>query len=761
MLLLAGNQRLILIIYEDFIIDFYSKYYGLGLVRFIVFFLIIICFPVLAVKTLDSDMMANVSDSCIACHPAQVKAWQASDHEKSMAMADKHSVLGDFNNRHVEHHGQHALFFTRNERYHVSISYGTQSETLAIKFTFGHYPLQQYLVETESGRLQVLPFAWDARTKEAGGQRWYHNYNDEDIAPKDRLHWRQPLQNWNGMCADCHSDGLVRGYNQNERSFSTHFDNINVGCLSCHGDMSEHVKESQRRDVKTADIVDKNKTPTGQWLKSLGDKTARWQGEKRDNSFMDNCFACHSLRTPITDGIKPNTPFLAQFTPQLLTSPNYYVDGQIKEEVYVYGSYLQSKMYAAGVNCLDCHDKHTMKLKIEGNGLCLQCHEAKAYNIKEHHQHEASSEGAQCVNCHMPENRYMGVDDRRDHSFKIPRPDISLVYGTPNACSKCHQDKTVQWASDKVKKWHGEPKKLNINKRYLMALNAGQSISLTQHLSIIADEKIDIISRATAMQLLSITKEQSHAELLTGENLAPYLAHAEPLLRLSAAYAAIRLAPAEKIKLVSPLLKDQYKSVRIAAARSLVSSNVLADSKTGFDVAFSELIHAYDLNSWRGEGAINQGVLAVEMNNFTEAEKSFKTAIAIEPYFELGYINLADFYRAQNKPLLVASVLSKGIKNNPKSADLHYAMGLYFVRHKKLTKALKHFEKSMVLQPNNATYAYTYILSLDSVDQSEQALSKLKNIIENYQEKEQLKALGLHLAQKLRSEKNYRWFLNL
>ena len=159
--------------------------------------------------------------------------------------------------------------------------------------------------------------------------------------------------------------------------------------------------------------------------------------------------------------------------------------------------------------------------------------------------------------------------------------------------------------------------------------------------------------------------------------------------------------------------------------------------------------------------SINQGVLALEMNDLVPAEKSFKKAIAIEPYFELGYINLADFYRSQNKPLLVASVLSNGIKHNPESADIHYALGLHFIRQKKLTKALGYFEKAMRFQPLNAVYAYTYILSLDTTEQSEQALSTLKKIIVNYQDKAQLKALGLYLSQKLRLEKDYNWFLKI
>ncbi len=289
------------------------------------------------------------NQKCISCHKQSQHDWKQSDHAKSMAIANKISVLADFGNRKIEHYGQKAFFFIKDNRYQVTISYDEESNTYPVntyqvKYTFGHFPLQQYLVETEQGKLQILPFAWDSRIKEEGGQRWYHNYSHEEIRPEDRLHWRQPLQNWNGMCADCHSDGLVREYDTDKNSFSSQFDNINVGCLSCHGDMSAHASQNANTDAITKRTargdVTSIKHPTGQWLRSIGEKTAHWQGDKRDNSFMDGCFACHALRAPLTDGIKPKVSFLDQFTPQLLASPNYYADGQIKEEVYVYGSFL-------------------------------------------------------------------------------------------------------------------------------------------------------------------------------------------------------------------------------------------------------------------------------------------------------------------------------------------------------------------------------------------------------------------------------------
>jgi len=718
--------------------------------------LLIMC-AVNAIEVIEHDFPKNNQTSnqqCIACHKQSQQDWQQSDHANAMAIADKNSVLANFNNTYAEHYGQQAHFFIKDNRYHVTISYDANVDTYPIKYTFGHYPLQQYLVETEHGKLQVLPFAWDARSKEEGGRRWYHNYSHEEIRSEDRLHWRQPLQNWNGMCADCHSDGLVRNYDADKNSFNTQFDNINVGCFSCHGDMPEHVQKSGKRKVGVD--VTALSHPTGQWLRDITDKTAHWQGKKRDNSFMDGCFACHSLRSPLTDGFKANTPFLDQFSPQLPSFPNYHADGQIKEEVYVYGSFLQSKMFAAGVNCLDCHDKHTMKLKIEGNGLCLQCHSGEVFNVKNHHQHNENSTGAKCVNCHMPDSRYMGVDDRRDHSFKIPRPELSNEFNTPNACIKCHETESNQWADENLKKWHGKAKVMLQSKQYLMALNSGQAITLAQHWSIVDDEKLDIISRASALQMLSFTTQSISAEKLT-----PYLKHDEALLRLSAANVGVLLAPTEREKYLSLLLNDKLKAIRIAAARSLVSSNISTNNQTMFTKAFNELVAANDINSWRGEGRANQALIALEVNDSLGAEKVFKDAIKVEPYFEAGYINLADLYRSQQRTVLVVSVLNQGMKKLPKSGTLQFSFGLHLVRQQKLNKALSYFEKAMKLSPNNAQNAYTYILALDGLGKSKEALEKLKKLIMSYQNKTQLKELGLYLSQKLQSSPDYNWFMNL
>ncbi len=696
----------------------------------------------------------NLYQDCITCHESQYQHWQQSDHAKSMAVANESSVVANFDNQSVSHYGQKAKFYRDGTRFMVDISYDDKRITYPVKYSFGFYPLQQYLVDVGSGKLQVLPFSWDSRPVGQEGQRWYHNYSDEAIRPEDRLHWRQPLQNWNGMCADCHSDGLQRNYSAEKNTFDTQWDNINVGCQSCHGDMTEHSKTSVNIDSQkpTADKISPiiNK---GHWQFSKDQATASWHGSKPDNQFMDICFSCHSLRSPLTDGINPEKKFLDQFNPQLLLSPLYYNDGQIKEEVYVYGSFLQSKMYAADVNCLDCHDKHTMEIKIEGNRLCLQCHKANVFDNTTHHNHQESSQGAQCVKCHMPTTRYMGVDDRQDHSFKIPRPDLSIQFSTPNACTRCHQEKSNAWASEALSKWNGKAKPIPETRRNFMKLQGDIYITRAQHIAIVDDATIDVMTRATALELLRYS-----AEPVSGQWLAKYLNDKIDLIRLAAVTGSEAVNPEERVQLLSPLLTDPVKAVRIVAADALVSSQTAESDISSFNKAFSELLISNEVSSWRGEGRLNQGMLELRQNKLQKAEASYKKAIEIDPYFDSSYVNLTDLYRILRNNVAAEEVHVKGLKHIPTSAVLHYSYGLHLVRTKHLDRAVKAFNLAMKYEPAVAHYAYTYILALDGQGNTRLAVEKLQALIANYEDNSQLVELGLSLSQKIHDRTFYEFF---
>ncbi len=701
---------------------------------------------------MPSNADAN-PQACVNCHQQQHSDWTKSDHAKAMAIASPDTVLATFENTEVSHYGQKARFYRDKGQYWAEVTYGEKVNIYNIEYVFGHYPLQQYLVATEPGRYHILPFAWDSRTAQQGGQRWYHIYPDEEIMPEDRLHWQQPLQNWNGMCADCHSDGLKRQYNVKQDTFDTTFDNINVGCQSCHGTMTEHSTLMASPDYKPQPT---DNGFTGAWIRKPDEDISHWFGPERDNSFMQTCFACHSLRSPLTDGMKADTPFLDQFSPTLLASPLYYADGQIKEEVYVYGSFLQSKMFEAGVNCLDCHDKHTMKLKLSPQDTCLQCHSPSTYDAVTHHGHPEQSEGAQCVNCHMPATNFMVVDARRDHSFKIPKPHLSDQLGTPNACIGCHSDETNQWAAKNIENWHGKPAPASTSEQTFWQLQINGNAPLANHLTLVNDAQQSNIVRATAIEYLSnITPDGS----LTLKHFSPWLNDESALIRLAAVRVAQHIPAEQRIVALAPLLKQDNLAIKVAAANQLLSLPIPKELSIDFRLAYEALVSSHEISSWRGEGRLNHGMLAAAEQQFEVAEEKFQSAIFIDPYFTAAYINLADLYRNQGKINEEKRVLLQGLKSLPNDPLLHYSHGLHMIRGKDYKSAISALRQAVKYDRYNVQYAYIFWLAMDSVGQTQQSLQQLKQQLDDYNYDRQLVELGLHFAQKLQDRQSYNWLL--
>src|SRR5207253_534568 len=165
----------------------------------------------------------------------------------------------------------------------------------------------------------------------------------------------------------------------------------------------------------------------------------------------------------------------------------------------------------------NCHDPHSAKLLAEGNGLCAQCHLPARFDAREHHHHEPGSAGAQCVNYHMPTKTYMVVDARRDHSIRVPRPDLSVSLGTPNACAQCHAGHTPEWATQAVARWfpHGR----QTVPHYGAALRAGRTgaADAEQQLDrLILDRSQPAIARGSALLLLPRYVSAASEAALTG-----------------------------------------------------------------------------------------------------------------------------------------------------------------------------------------------------------------------------------------------------
>ena len=386
-----------------------------------------------------------------------------------MQHATAASVLGNFDDAGFDYFGVHSRFFKKDGKFFVETD-GPDGKlaTFEVKYTFGIDPLQQYLIEFPDGRIQALSIAWDSRPKDQGGQRWFHLYPNEEIKHDDALHWTKLNQNWNFMCAECHSTGVRKNYDAANDRFHTTWTEISVGCEACHGKGSRHVNwaHSQRswfgkdEDPRKGLLRLPERTRRRHLAaRSQERQSAAQRRPRRDAQGGRDLRAVPCTTRRILGRLGSGTTVVRHSYGLALTRGLYHADGQMLDEVYNYGSFKQSKMFAAGVTCSDCHEPHAAKLRAPGDGVCLQCHASDKYEAASHQRHEGRFAEVTCASCHMPVSTYMVVDKRHDHSLRIPRPDLSVKLGTPNACNNCHADKSAQWAADAIEQWHGPARK--------------------------------------------------------------------------------------------------------------------------------------------------------------------------------------------------------------------------------------------------------------------------------------------------------------
>jgi len=277
-----------------------------------------------------------------------------------MAAASERTVRGDFHDAKLEYAGVTTRFFQRDGKYFARTD-GPDGQVadFEVKYTFGVEPLQQYLIELPRGRMQALSIAWDSRPKGENGQRWFHLHPGERVTHTDELHWTQPSQNWNYMCADCHSTGLRKNYDRTSDQFRTSWSEVTVGCEACHGPGSRHVTWASAQRAGTSGPRDSTKGLIARlderrgvrWTTTAATGNAHRSQPRATDREIETCAQCHARRAQIADGYVAGKPFLDYYRPALLSRPLYHADGQQRDEVYDWGSFLQSRMYARGVTC--------------------------------------------------------------------------------------------------------------------------------------------------------------------------------------------------------------------------------------------------------------------------------------------------------------------------------------------------------------------------------------------------------------------------
>ena len=669
---------------------------------------------------------------CAECHVEEAVQWAGSHHDLAMQPATAATVLGDFNDASLTHFGVTSSFFKKDGSFMVRTG-GPDGrlQDYMVKYTFGVTPLQQYLIEFPGGRLQALGLAWDTRPQEQGGQRWFHLYPGEKIAHDDELHWTKPSQNWNNMCAECHSTRLEKGYDPVTREFSTTWSEIDVSCEACHGPGAGHVSWAQRepgREKPDAGrglgLVLDERTDV-HWKINPDTGTASRSKVRKTDKEIEMCARCHSRRAPLSSDYVHGEPLLDHYLPRLLDEGMYFADGQIQDEVYVYGSFLQSRMYHAGVTCSDCHEPHSLALRSPGNGVCLQCHTADKYDKPEHHFHKPGSAGASCAECHMPPRTYMVVDPRHDHSMRIPRPDLSVELGTPNACNNCHEDQGAGWAAGQVRSWYGHiPTGFQSYAQTLHAARTAEPGAGDALAALVRDTEVPDIARATALARIGQYLDQSTVDVLVSG-----LSDDDARVRQAAMGLLERVPLNMRVQLAFPGLEDPVLAVRMEAARVLSAvpaGELTAEQRTLLENGIEDYVAAQLASAERPEAQTNLGNLYAAQGELEQAETAYETAIDLNPVFTPGYINLADLYRVSGNETAAEKLLRRAIRVIPENADVHYALGLSLIRQQRGDEAIGELRLASTLNPDNAHYIYVYAVALNSTGKPEQAIMVLQ-----------------------------------
>ena len=565
------------------------------------------------------------SDRCRECHAKEYVAWKGSHHAQAMQIARDGTVLGDFGGVTFPLRGKTWRFFRRGEKFlvHAEGPDGVMRD-FEVAYTFGVDPLQQYLIPFPGGRLQALPVAWDSRAR-----RWFQVAPGPPAPPGDWLHWTRPGQSWNAMCADCHSTALRKGYDPEHDSYRTTWSELSVGCEACHGPGSRHVEWGAQPPMGRPALENA----------ALAVRTSGLSGPE----LVNRCAPCHARRAQLADQGMPGGELLDRYVPVLLEEGTFQADGQILEEDYEWQAFTQSKMYANGVRCTDCHDVHSGKRVQDGNALCTRCHRADTYDTPLHHFHHPTWKGKPsaavlCVSCHMPARSYMVVHLRRDHSLRVPRPDLTAAIGVPNACGACHADRSLAWLRARYDAWWGKGRKPH----YGTVLAAGRRRAPRAEgglVQLAQDPSRPVAVRATAVDLLA-----SYSSPAARTAVEKALSDPEPLVRATAALRVPAAGAAALARVLGGLLRDPVRWVRDQAAARLAgepAQRLPEDERAAQAAALDEYVAAQRYMSDLPSGPFHLGNLYAAQGRPVDAEGEYRQALRTDDKYIPAMVNLA------------------------------------------------------------------------------------------------------------------------
>jgi tetratricopeptide (TPR) repeat protein len=657
------------------------------------------------------------SASCKECHETAYQGWKDSNHglaERELRMDMDEKVFSP--RRTLGHAGIVSETFLDADGVAKVITRGFKGERKAyrVERVIGHDPLRQFLIPAPGGRLQTCDVSYDPNKDEL-----FDVFGSDTRQPGDWGHWTGQGMNWNAMCAACHNTRLRKNYEPQTNSYHTTMAEMTVGCEACHGPMKDHVEwQDNPPPGYSKDDLENNKKL------GLSDPTARRFTKPQ---MMETCAQCHSRRTEITGDMVPGEPYFDHFALSLTDGTDlWYPDGQVRDENYVYSSFLSSRMHHKGVTCGDCHEPHSNKRLIPGNMLCMRCHmggtdpPAPVIVPETHSPCTPGTPGHDCTSCHMPQTTYMQRHPRRDHGFTIPDPLLTREYGIPNACNRCHTDKSTDWAVEQADKFYGEKLDRPTRHRAILIARArrGEPEARDGLLRMLASEEI-AAWRATACHLMM----RWVMDPAVTNALIARLEDSSPLVREAAARTLVHLARnnhAEARAALEKLLDDEIRSVRVAAAWALVDTLDLT-SKAG-----RELSHMLDINSDQPTGRMQLSQFAYLRGDSAAAIRQIRKAIEWDPNSPPFHHDLAILLNATGDNAGAIQALRDAIKLDPDEGEYHYKLALALAEKGDIAASAAELEKAVALDASNARAWYNLGLAYSSMNRPQEAIDTLR-----------------------------------
>ena len=691
-------------------------------------------------------------DACKKCHETEYKDWEGSHHDKAMQLANRKSILADFKGEKFISQGVTSKFFSKGEEFFVNTEGPDgKNHDYKIIYTFGITPLQQYIVQFPDGRYQCLRTAWDTEKN-----KWFDLYPDFKVVHSEWLHWSRGGLNWNTMCSDCHSTNVRKNYDPETKGYDTKYALINVSCEACHGPGKQHVEEANR---------------LGTAYKASG--AMQMTLNTKPKELVDQCARCHMRREQISEFFNFEGTMLDHYFPQLITDRLYFIDGQILDEDYVYGSFVQSKMYQNNVTCSNCHNPHSLELKFQGNALCAQCHIPDIYDTPKHHFHEVGSEAGQCTSCHMTGRYYMGNDFRRDHSFRIPRPDLSLKYSTPNACSECHKDKDDEWAWQAFKENHGIPDNQHFSELLAPGLH-GDPKGKESLLKLIQDTIQPEIARASAVGGL-----QYYLNADDIAKLMAFLDDSSPLVRGATLDVLGNINTTDYSTYLLPLLKDEKRSVRVKAFYALGGldeGQIPTQYKEVYDKVKKEFFTYLNATSDFAGGMAKKASYYLKKGDLDKAIENYEKGLEIDNLNNIVRTSLANLYYRNGELDKAENAFKTIIDQEPEYGPTYYSLALLLAEEGRSKEAIAQLEKAIEHMPENIRAYYNLSLLYDNANERVQAkntllkglsisptnedlLYTLAFLYSKYGETEKAIEIGTQLVQLYPDNQNYKSFL--